>query len=198
MQLRANLERAESAASAEPAGRESVKTDGSSVIERVITPNVKSIQELTDFLQVGPEQLIKTLIYHVDGERVAVLVRGDREANEAKVKSYLEAELAELASAEEVMQATGAPVGFAGPVGLTLKVLVDSEVATMAEGSPVLTRGYPSEGVRPGHDFSLEHTGDFRNVTEGEPCPRCGAPLQFHRGIELDMCSSWVRSTVRL
>ncbi|MEG8984292.1 YbaK/EbsC family protein, partial [Acinetobacter baumannii] len=81
---------------------------------------MKSIQELTDFLQVGPEQLIKTLIYHVDGERVAVLVRGDREANEAKVKSYLEAELAELASAEEVMQATGAPVGFAGPVGLTL------------------------------------------------------------------------------
>lgn len=182
----ANLERAESAASAEPAGRESVKTDGSSVIERVITPNVKSIQELTDFLQVGPEQLIKTLIYHVDGERVAVLVRGDREANEAKVKSYLEAELAELASAEEVMQATGAPVGFAGPVGLTLKVLVDSEVAAMAEGITGANQGDTHlKGVRPGHDFSLEHTGDFRNVTEGESCPRCGAPLQFHRGIEL-------------
>ena len=66
-----------------------------------------------------------------------MLVRGDREANEAKVKSYLEAELAELASAEEVMQATGAPVGFAGPVGLTLKGGRFRSSAAMAEGSPV-------------------------------------------------------------
>ena len=76
-------------------------------MERILTPRVKSIQELTDFLQVGAEQLMKTLIYRVDGELVAVLVRGDREANETKVKSYLGAEAAEMASAEEVKQATG-------------------------------------------------------------------------------------------
>ncbi|WP_456289546.1 proline--tRNA ligase [Paenibacillus sp. AK002] len=183
----ANLERAESAAPGEPAAmRDSVKTGGSSAMERILTPGVKSIQELTDFLQVGAEQLMKTLIYRVDGELVAVLVRGDREANETKVKSYLGAEAAEMASAEEVKQATGAPVGFAGPVGLRLKIMVDHEVAAMAEGiTGANQEDTHLKGVRPGLDFSLEYVGDFRNVTEGEPCPRCGAPLQFHRGIEL-------------
>lgn len=182
----ANLERAESVVPARQGSVDSVKVDGDSAIERVVTPNVKSIQELTDFLQVGPEQLIKTLIYQVDGQLYAVLIRGDREANETKVKSYLKAELAELASAEEVVQATGAPVGFAGPVGLSLKVLVDYEVASMTAGITGANQvDVHLKGVRPGQDFSLEYIGDFRNVKEGEPCPRCGAPLQFHRGIEL-------------
>ncbi|MEJ9220163.1 proline--tRNA ligase [Paenibacillus glucanolyticus] len=182
----ANLERAESVVPARQGSVDSVKVDGDSAIGRVVTPNVKSIQELTDFLQVGPEQLIKTLIYQVDGQLYAVLIRGDREANETKVKSYLKAELAELASAEEVVQATGAPVGFAGPVGLSLKVLVDYEVASMTAGITGANQvDVHLKGVRPGHDFSLEYIGDFRNVKEGEPCPRCGAPLQFHRGIEL-------------
>ncbi|SEL66395.1 prolyl-tRNA synthetase [Paenibacillus sp. cl141a] len=183
----ANLERAESAAPGEPdAMRDSVKTGGSSAMERILTPGVKSIQELTDFLQLGAEQLMKTLIYRVDGELVAVLVRGDREANETKVKSYLGAEAAEMASAEEVKQATGAPVGFAGPVGLQLKIMVDHEVAAMAEGiTGANQEDTHLKGVRPGLDFALDYVGDFRNVAEGEPCPRCGAPLQFHRGIEL-------------
>lgn len=183
----ANLERAESAAPGEPdAMWDSVKTGGSSAMERIFTPGVKSIQELTDFLQVGAEQLMKTLIYRVDGELVAVLVRGDREANETKVKSYLGAEAAEMASAEEVKQATGAPVGFAGPVGLQLKIMVDHEVAAMPEGiTGANQEDTHLKGVRPGLDFSLDYVGDFRNVTEGEPCPRCGAPLQFHHGIEL-------------
>ncbi|MEX3619948.1 proline--tRNA ligase [Paenibacillus glucanolyticus] len=182
----ANLERAESVVPARQGSVDSVKVDGDSAIERVVTPNVKSIQELTDFLQVGPEQLIKTLIYQVDGQLYAVLIRGDREANETKVKSYLKAELAELASAEDVVQATGAPVGFAGPVGLSLKVLVDYEVASMTAGITGANQvDVHLKGVRPGQDFSLEYIGDFRNVKEGEPCPRCGAPLQFHRGIEL-------------
>ncbi|MDH6674742.1 prolyl-tRNA synthetase [Paenibacillus sp. LBL] len=182
----ANLERAESVVPARQGSVDSVKVDGDSAIERVVTPNVKSIQELTDFLQVGPEQLIKTLIYQVDGQLYAVLIRGDREANETKVKSYLKAEHAELASAEEVVQATGAPVGFAGPVGLSLKVLVDYEVASMTAGITGANQvDVHLKGVRPGHDFSLEYIGDFRNVKEGEACPRCGAPLQFHRGIEL-------------
>ncbi len=182
----ANLERAESVVPARQGSVDSVKVDGDSAIGRVVTPNVKSIQELTDFLQVGPEQLIKTLIYQVDGQLYAVLIRGDREANETKVKSYLKAELAELASAEKVVQATGAPVGFAGPVGLSLKVLVDYEVASMTAGITGANQvDVHLKGVRPGQDFSLEYIGDFRNVKEGEPCPRCGAPLQFHRGIEL-------------
>lgn len=182
----ANMERAESAVPEEYISKDALKTDRSSAIERILTPDVRSIQELTSFLQVDPKQLIKTLIYQVDREYVAVLVRGDREANETKVKSYLSAELAEMASAEAVKQATGASVGFVGPVGLKLKVLVDYEVAAMEEGiAGANQEDAHLKGVRPGRDFPVEHIGDFRNVIEGEPCPRCGAPLQFHRGIEL-------------
>lgn len=189
----ANLERAEMAAEKEDEAaswQQAILSDshGNGVLrpEPVHTPNAKSIEELTSFLRVGPEQLIKTLIYRADGSLVAVLVRGDREVNEIKVKSYLQAEIIEMADAEEVMLATGAPVGFAGPVGLALRILVDHEVAAMQEG---IAGGNQVDThllhVRPGEDFSLEHTGDFRNAAAGDSCPRCGGSLRFHRGIEL-------------
>lgn len=187
----ANLERAETAAGKEAdSGKQAMLSGshGNGVLrpEPVHTPNAKSIGELTSFLRIGPEQLIKTLIYRADGSLVAVLVRGDREVNEIKVKSYLQAEIIEMADAGEVMLATGAPVGFAGPVGLALPILADHEVAAMQEG---IAGGNRTDThllhVRPGEDFSLEHTGDFRNAAAGDACPRCGGSLRFHRGIEL-------------
>lgn len=157
-----------------------------SEIEKIYTPNVKSIPELEEFLQVDATKLIKTLLYKVDDKLIAVLVRGDRDVNEIKVKSYIQAETAVLADAGEVQLSTGAPVGFAGPVGLSLQLLVDNEVAFMTEG---ITGGNEADThllhVRPGIDFSLQFTGDFRNAAEGDCCPRCGEPLLFHRGIEL-------------
>lgn len=155
-------------------------------MQTVHTPGVKSISDVVHFLQVTPEQLIKTLLYKADDKLVAVLVRGDREVNEVKVKSYISSETVELADAEEVRFATGAPIGFAGPVGLPLQLLVDSEVALMQEGITGANEAdFHLLHVRPGIDFSLEYTGDFRNAAEGDSCFRCGAPLSFHRGIEL-------------
>ncbi|MGM1050251.1 MAG: proline--tRNA ligase [Bacillota bacterium] len=186
-QYAANLEQAQMATVMQ--GKSTQAGEGTTelpAMETVRTPDVKSIQDLVQFLQVSPDQLIKTLLYKTDGTLVAVLVRGDREVNEVKVKSYTSSETIELAEAEEVRLATGAPVGFAGPVGLSLQLLVDNEVASMLEG---ITGANEADmhllHVRPGVDFSLEFTGDFRNAAEGDSCPRCGEPLLFHRGIEL-------------
>lgn len=182
----ANLEQAQMAVIDQENRRASVGTDEGISMEKIPTPNVKSIQELVEFLQVSAHQLIKTLLYKADDKLIAVLVRGDREVNEIKLKSYLQAEAVELADAGEVQRATGAPIGFAGPVGLPLPLLVDHEVAFMLEG---ITGANEVDmhlmHVRPGLDFSLEHTGDFRNAAEGDRCPRCGESLLFHRGIEL-------------
>lgn len=182
----ANLEQAQMAVIDQADRRASAGTDEGISMEKIATPNVKSIQELVEFLQVSSHQLIKTLLYKADDKIIAVLVRGDREVNEVKVKSYLQAEAVELADAGEVERATGAPIGFAGPVGLPLQLLVDHEIASMLEG---ITGANEVDmhlmHVRPGIDFSLEHTGDFRNAAEGDRCPRCGESLLFHRGIEL-------------
>lgn len=182
----ANLEQAQMAVIEQADRRGTVGTDEGVSMEKIPTPNVKSIQELVEFLQVSSDQLIKTLLYKADDKLVAVLVRGDREVNEIKVKSYTQAETVELADASEVQLATCAPVGFAGPVGLALQLLVDHEVASMLEGITGANEGdMHLVHVRPGIDFSLEHTGDFRNAAEGDHCPRCDEPLLFHRGIEL-------------
>jgi len=181
----ANLERAETAY---PAIAPDAEIEDLNALKPVLvqTPNVRTIGELTAFMEIAPDQVIKTLIYRAGDELVGVLVRGDREVNELKVKGYLKAETVELASAEEVAEATGAPIGYAGPVGLSMKLLVDREVAAI---SGAVTGANQADahltGVRPGRDFSLTHTGDFRNAAEGDACPRCCGRLQFHRGIEL-------------
>lgn len=185
----ANLEQAEAAIGVKTedvnGGERREETANRSPVP-VHTPDIKSIEQLTAFLNTQPQQLIKTLIYKADGKLVAVLVRGDREANEIKVKAFLKAEQVELADNEEVMEATGAPVGFAGPVGLKLPLLVDYEVAAMVEGIAGANQADTHLlHVSPGIDFSLDQTGSFRQAAEGDACPRCGGSLRFHRGIEL-------------
>lgn len=186
-QYAANLEQAQMAVAKVERIEESVFAEKElPSIEAISTPDAKSIEELVDFLRVSPQQLIKTLLYKVDDSLVAVLVRGDREVNEIKVKSYKQAQTIGLADAEEVQTSTGAPVGFAGPIGLPIQLLVDNEVAAMLEG---ITGANEADThllhVRPGIDFPLKFTGDFRSAAEGDRCPHCDEPLQFHRGIEL-------------
>ena len=100
-------------------------------MEEVETPEKKSVEEVTDFLSISPDQLLKTLIFTADEDIVAVLVRGDHEINEAKLKSLLGADDVELADPGLVAEATGAPMGFAGPVGLKAKIVADNAVKEM-------------------------------------------------------------------
>jgi len=88
------------------------------LLEKIATPGVRSVEEVSAFLGVPASKLVKTLVYTADGKPVAVLIRGDFELNEIKLAKVLGAKHLELADAETVKNLTRAPVGFAGPVGL--------------------------------------------------------------------------------
>ncbi|ULO10371.1 proline--tRNA ligase [Paenibacillus sp. 19GGS1-52] len=151
------------------------------------TPDLRTIDQLKQELQIQPEQVIKTLIYQGGGKIFAVLVRGDHEVNELKVGKYLGIADISLADYESVKQVSRVESGFVGPVGLALTLLVDAAVAAMPHGiAGAGEKDYHIRNVVPGRDFELTHIGDFRNVTEGEACPHCGeGQLKFNLGIEI-------------
>lgn len=156
-------------------------------IEKFHTPNLRTINQLEQELELRPEQIIKTLIYEGRGQFFAVVVRGDHEVNEIKVSKYIGAVEIGLADYDAVKSLTGVESGFVGPVGLQLTVLVDAAVAEMTHGTAGAgEKDYHFRNVVPGRDFGLEHVGDFRNVAEGEACPHCkNGVLHFHPGIEI-------------
>ena len=177
----ANLEKAESGVEAK-----SDVTVTSDPFEKFHTPNIRTIEELVHSLGVKASHFIKTLIFMSDGKPIAVLVRGDHEVNEIKVKNYLGSEMIEIAEADVVLQFTGAPVGFTGPLNLTIPLLIDRDVATMSVGiAGANEQDHHFRNIRPDHDFSMEHVADFRNVIEGDWCPKCSGILKFYRGIEV-------------
>lgn len=156
-------------------------------IEKFYTPGIRTIDQLEQELQIPPAKVIKTLIYEGGGRTFAVLVRGDHEVNEIKVRNYIGASEIALADAHSVQAAAGVESGFVGPAGLSLPLLVDAAVAAMTEGiAGAGERDYHLRGVVPGRDFSLEHVGDLRTASEGEICPHCGeGNLHFEQGIEI-------------
>ncbi|AIY85092.1 MAG: proline--tRNA ligase [Clostridium baratii] len=176
----ANIEKAEAVA-------EKAEAEELVAMEKVETPNIRTIEEVSEFLKVSPKKTVKTLIYNVDGKLVGVLVRGDREVNEVKVANAANASGdIELASHEEVMRATNAETGFAGPVGLRVDLLlVDEEVSNMYNMVVGANEtGYHLTGVNYGREFEGV-VGDFRNVENGETCPRCGKEVTIARGTEV-------------
>src|SRR5690606_11165710 len=154
---------------------------------RVDTPNVRTLDELTAFLQVAPEQVVKTLIYEDDGEPVAAVVRGDHELNEVKLKRVLGATTLTMAAPAVVERTTGAPVGFARPVGLEhVRIVADPWALAVVDAVAGANRADTHRvQVQPGPDWSADLVADSRTVTEGEPCRRCGGSLAAARGIEV-------------
>jgi len=179
----ANLERAEVKSADKPS-----KIDVSDMkpLEEVDTPDIKTVEEVTSFLTISSDQLIKTLIYVADEEVVAALVRGDNEINEAKLKNFLGAQKVEMADPALVAETTGAPIGFAGPVDLKVKLVADNSVEGMKN---FVTGGNRMDlhfkNVNLDRDFTVDGFGDLRMITPDDPCPRCGGKIQFGRGIEV-------------
>ncbi len=177
----ANVEKAEVAAregAAEPGGV--------AALERVSTPGRRTIEEVTAFLGVAPEGVAKTLIFETDKGAVAICVRGDHDANPAKVKNLVKANAAELAPEARVAELTGAPVGYAGPVGLTIPVYLDRAL----EGAGGLVVGANEADAHyrnavAGRDFQAAGWADLRFIREGDSCPRCREPVVVKRGIEV-------------
>lgn len=177
----ANLERADTgrkATSSEP------KTD--STLVKVETPAATSIEQVSKMIGCEPSRMIKTLIYLADEKPVAVLIRGDHDANEGKIRRALSVTSLELADDETITKVTGAPVGFAGPVGISCPVIADHDVPAIVDAVTGANEGDKHyTGVNFGRDYVIDTTHDLRDAVAGDPCPKCDGNLEVVHGIEV-------------
>lgn len=176
----ANMEKADAA----PHIEESVEPR---TLNKIETPNSKTIEDLVNFFNTTAEKFAKTLIFKADDKVIGVMVRGDRAVNETKVINAIGGSADfEMADGEIVYKATSAKIGFAGPIGIKVDSLfVDEEIAGMYNFIVGANEtGYHYENVNYGRDFQ-GIVGDFRNVSEGDKCPKCGEALTVARGIEV-------------
>jgi len=189
---------------------------GTPAIEKIETPSVRTIEELCAFLKTDAKSFIKTLIYKAlnveldltgapgcsklekhapapDAPKTypeaffAVAIRGDLDVNETKLAATLKASEVMLASDVDVERITGAPVGFAGPVGLTgLPVVADESVTAMIDGiTGALAKDLHYAHVAYGRDFTPWMVADVRTVKAGDRCVLCGGELYEKKGNEL-------------
>ena len=158
------------------------------LLEKVSTPNQRTIEEISTFLNVNPNKTVKTLIYHdyVNEKLVAVVVRGDREVNEVKLVNALNSNenYLELASDAEI-ESLHSVHGFVGPKDLSCDIYVDYEVTKLSN----FVMGANEKGYHYIHaNFERDFTGkvcDLRKNVEGDLCPECGKPMKLERGIEV-------------
>ncbi|NQT32880.1 MAG: proline--tRNA ligase [Candidatus Omnitrophica bacterium] len=155
-------------------------------IEEVSTPGLSTAMDVSKFLKVDPRDLIKTLIYIADDEPIAVLVRGDHEANETKIKNKLSAKTLELADEEKVKEVTGGDMGFSGPVDLGIRIYGDDSVKNMVNAvAGANKKDTHLVNVNPGKDFKVHQWMDARIITETDPCPKCGSDIELKQAIEI-------------
>jgi prolyl-tRNA synthetase len=156
-------------------------------LERVATPGKRTIAEVSAFLKLPAERFVKTLLYTASSGVVAVLVRGDHEASETKIQGALGGEPVELAPEATVERVTGAPVGFAGPAGLDVRILADAAL----RGARGMVSGANRKdehvvGLDLERDAPKATYVDLRQAVAGDGCPRCDrGTFGAHRGIEV-------------
>ena len=176
---RANREKAE------PSPIES-DGDDPDKLKEVSTPNKITIKDVSDFLGIESNKMVKTLIYSYNDKITAVLVRGDHDVNEAKLAKVLSCDEATLADENTVVGLTNAPVGFAGPIGLKAQIIADQAVTVMEN---CVVGGNKADthitNVNPDKDFKIDRSADIRFITENDRCPRCNNEVDVSNGIEL-------------
>lgn len=178
------------AANVEKAGFAAQPAHGSAALLREIvkvdTPNAHTIEEVAALMKQPPQAFAKTLIYLADGKPVAAMVRGNRELNEIKLKNILNAAELVLAAPKAIFELTGGPLGFSGPIGLSIPVYADSELSDMAS---IITganaKDLHLDGVNLKRDVPNAIITGLRMVAEGDLCPNCGGAFSFARGIEV-------------
>ncbi|UCH82876.1 MAG: proline--tRNA ligase [Candidatus Latescibacterota bacterium] len=181
----ANSERAESLG--QPLSSNESVAEGSPV--RVETPGQKTIDEVSAFLEADPSQLVKTLLYRSEGQIVAALIPGDRSLNEVKLMKLLGDPQVQTLGDQEILDVTGAPVGFSGPVGLpkSTRIIADKLLESY-EGMIVGANENDAHlrGVKMGRDFVPTETASISEAKAGDTCPRCAKyELVTQRGVEL-------------
>ena len=156
-------------------------------LQEVNTPNVKTIEEVANFLNVNTKDIAKAVVYSVAGVPSLFLIRGDRDVNFIKVCNALGAAEHEvyMSSAEEI-EKYGSVEGYIGPIGCKMNIYVDSELANMKNfvvgGNKVDTHILNANINR---DFKATKIVDLKDVHAGYACPKCGKPLKAERGIEV-------------
>jgi prolyl-tRNA synthetase len=155
-------------------------------LQKVLTPEKRTVEEVTQFLNASPQELIKTLLFETDKGCIAALVRGNHEISEKKLKTVLGTEVLQLAGDEVILEKTHAPKGFAGPVGLSIPILADLDIGEMvnfiAGGNEKDTHLIQVNFER---DFKVSQFVDIRKFAPGDRCPLCGEETRLDKGIEV-------------
>ncbi|MER2105604.1 MAG: proline--tRNA ligase [Solibacillus sp.] len=157
-------------------------------IEKVATPDVKTIEEVSAFLNVSAENCIKSLVFKIDEELVVVLARGDHEINDIKLKNALGADSVELAEEAEIKELLGCGVGSIGPVKLpvSVKVIADNAIKSIRNGVAGANEdGFHYVNVNPESDFAINSYEDIRFIQVGDPSPDGQGIIKFAEGIEV-------------
>lgn len=153
----------------------------------VATPQCRTVEEVTAFLTVSSRQLVKTLLYRIDTDIVAVLLRGDHDLNEVKLARLLGVTEVQLADPDTVSRVTAAPVGFVGPIGLTgVRILADHAIhmmRNMVVGANQVDTHYVDANWD--RDFRVDQFADLRNAQAGDPSPKGPGFLTLAKGIEV-------------
>lgn len=157
-------------------------------LETVETPGKKSIEDITTFLSIEQSNCIKSMLFIVDEEPVLVLVRGDHEVNEVKIKHFFDASSVELTNDVETKKWVNTETGFIGPVGIDkeVKVIADHAIEVIVNavcGANEVDKHF--KNVNPGRDFQVADYTDLRNIQEGDPSPDGHGTIQFKEGIEV-------------
>lgn len=151
----------------------------------VYTPNAGSIEDVTNYLNLPVNKFVKTMIYKIDDKFYACMVEADREVNEVKLSKLLNANEVELASEEDVNRITNAKVGFAGPIGLEIPIIMDENIKVKKNfivGANKSDYHFKDVNLK---DFKPSLIADIKNIKEGDICPKCGGTIHFKKGIEI-------------
>lgn len=156
-------------------------------LEKIETPNIKTAQELADFLNRPIDEIVKTMIFKVDGEFMMFLVRGHHELNDVKVKAYFETDNVEIATQDEIVNLLGANPGSLGPIhNKDIKIIADNFVKDLNNIVVGANEdGYHYINANVERDFNIDEYGDFRFILEGEPLSDGSGNAKFAEGIEV-------------
>jgi len=154
--------------------------------EKVHTPGIRTVEEVSNFLGVEPRNLVKSILFVVEDRMIAILIRGDYEINEAKIMRKFGPTI-RLATPEEVHDRFGVSVGFLGPIGLGVdEIYADYSVKTLESAIVGANEDdYHLVGVDLLNEVDIKEFGDFRIVKEGDLCPVCGNPLKIKTALEI-------------
>lgn len=156
-------------------------------LSKIETPNVKTAQELADFLNRPVDEIVKTMNFKVDGEFIMFLVRGHHELNDVKVKSFFGTDNVELASQDEIVNLLGANPGSLGPIhDKEIKIYADNYVKDLNNIVVGANEdGYHYVNANVDRDFKIDEYGDFRFILEGEQLSDGSGEAKFAEGIEV-------------